>query len=382
MPEDHAFIEALIRYGVDPERAQHAIAITQRAGRESHIWVDGGSNPYGFAEWFDEVNEKAMVRAEALQKRLIFEANRPIYASVQDVPDGLVRTPLQRSIQLLKRHRDVRFAGHAWEAEKPISMIITTLAARAFREDELELEESLQGILERIDNYDTSGVIERRDGQWWVPSPVNPGENFANRWNDPGSNRAEAFFEWVAWVRQDLAQAEEQTTVQKRATALAESFGVPQGRTNEARMSGSLVAVAKDSVPALAAATHCQSPPWPLNTSKRVVVSGSVRRTQYATKEMWKLSGRPVPKNRWLRFEARTNVSGPYEVQWQVVNTGQEASSAGTHQLRGGFDDGEGANGAVRWESTAYRGTHWIEAFVIKDGVCVARSGPVYVRVR
>lgn len=114
----------------------------------------------------------------------------------------------------------------------------------------------------------------------------------------------------------------------------------------------------------------------------RVTVSGSVRQTQYATKEMWKLSGRPVPKNRWLRFEARTNVPGPYEVQWQVVNTGQEASSAGAQQLRGGFDDGEGTNGAVRWESTAYRGTHWIEAFVIKGGVCVARSGPVYVRVR
>lgn len=381
-PEDRAYIEELVRYGVHPELAQHAIAITERSGRELHIWVEGGSNPYGFAEWFDEVNEKAMARAEPLQKQLIFEANRPIYASVQDVPDGLVRTPLQRSIQLLKRHRDVRFSGHQWEAEKPISMIITTLAARAFREDELELDESLQGILERIDNYDATGVVERRDGKWWIPNPVNPGENFADRWNDAGSHRAEAFFEWVAWVRQDLAQAEDQPTVQKRATALAESFGVSDGQAHEARKSGALVVVAKDSVPALAASTHCQSPPWPVQATMRVTVSGSVRQTQYATKEMWKLSGRPVPKNRWLRFEARTNVPGPYEVQWQVVNTGQEASSAGAQQLRGGFDGGEGTNGAVRWESTAYRGTHWIEAFVIKGGVCVARSGPVYVRVR
>ncbi|MCL1595578.1 MAG: hypothetical protein M3132_14620 [Actinomycetia bacterium] len=36
----------------------------------------------------------------------------------------------------------------------------------------------------------------------------------------------------------------------------------------------------------------------------------------------------------------------------------------------------------MRWESTAYAGTHWVEAFVIKDGVCVARSGRKYVRVR
>ena len=51
-------------------------------------------------------------------------------------------------------------------------------------------------------------------------------------------------------------------------------------------------------------------------------------------------------------------------------------------EIRGGFDDGEGQFGVVRWESTRYRGTHWIEAFVIKDGLCVARSGPTYVRIR
>jgi hypothetical protein len=69
-------------------------------------------------------------------------------------------------------------------------------------------------------------------------------------------------------------------------------------------------------------------------------------------------------------------------VKWQVVNTGVEAQAAGLEQLRGGFDEGSGDFGTTRWEHAQYRGTHSIEAFVIKVGVCVARSGPVRVKVR
>lgn len=381
LPEDGTFIEELIQWGVNPAHAQHAIGITERLDRGSYIWVDGGSNPAGFASWFDAANEQAAARVASLQKRGIFEKNRRLYASIEDVPDGLVRTPLQRAIQLLKRHRDVRFAGHELETEKPISMIITTLAARAYS-GETDTAEGLRGILERIDDFANTGVIERRGEDWWVPNPVNPGENFADRWNTPGNHRAEAFFEWVAWVRQDLALADEQPTLQKRNAALAESFGVAADRLDESKKSGTVVAVTKETVPALASASHCQAPLWPVQARRRVSVSGSVRRGRYATKALWNLSSRPVPKNMWIRFEAKTNTPAPYEVHWQVVNTGSEAAEAGAHQLRGGFDGGEGSNGCVRWESTAYRGTHWVEAFVVKDGVCVARSGRTFVRVR
>ena len=52
-----------------------------------------------------------------------------MYASVDDVPVFAWKTPLQRSIQILKRHRDVMF----WNSPnlRPISMIITTLSAHA-----------------------------------------------------------------------------------------------------------------------------------------------------------------------------------------------------------------------------------------------------------
>jgi hypothetical protein len=75
-----------------------------------------------------------------------------------------------------------------------------------------------------------------------------------------------------------------------------------------------------------------------------------------------------------------TNVPAPYRVKWQIVNTGNEAAHA--NQLRGGFDDGEEFCGRVRWEQSAFKGSHWIEAFVIKDDQCVATSGRFSVPIK
>jgi hypothetical protein len=76
----------------------------------------------------------------------------------------------------------------------------------------------------------------------------------------------------------------------------------------------------------------------------------------------------------------KTNVPKPFTVKWQVLNTGHEA--AAVNQLRGDFYDSEDTTGEVRWESTKYAGTHWVEAFIIKNGTCVARSDKKYIRIR
>lgn len=86
-----------------------------------------------------------------------------------------------------------------------------------------------------------------------------------------------------------------------------------------------------------------------------------------------------MPKNVHLRFEVSTNVPKPFEVYWQVVNTGPEAEAK--NDLRGDFYNSDGAGGIVRWERTAYAGIHWVEGFIIKDGVCVAKPGSKYVKV-
>ena len=366
----------LVSAGVPNEYADFAIALTERAQSTEYAWAEGGSNPRGFARWFDSLNLGAWNRVSQQQKQLLAEANREIYASVEAVPDGLVRSPLQRVVQILKRHRDVRFAGHKWESEKPISMIITTLAALAY-EGQMDIEEALYGFLDRVEEYKDSGIIQNRDGQWFIPNPVNPSENFANRWNETGSNRAAAFFEWVAWVRQDLSMARE-----KAFDADAKEYIVEALDTKTPRfISGAPVLAVPESVPTLGSISHKQSPPWPMDIRYHVKVTGQVRRSVLAVRNLYRLTGRAVPKSYGIAFHAETDTPTPYTVKWQVVNTGQEAAADGPGQLRGGFVDGDSPNGNTRVEHTKYNGTHTIEAFVIKDNLCVARSGPVDVRV-
>lgn len=92
-------------------------------------------------------------------------------------------------------------------------------------------------------------------------------------------------------------------------------------------------------------------------------------------------NGAALAKKSDLKFEATTNVQWPYDVYWQVVNTGVEARDA--HCLRGTFELSHVERGQLtRRESTLYSGTHSIECFIVKDGYCVAQSGPFLVNIR
>jgi hypothetical protein len=87
-----------------------------------------------------------------------------------------------------------------------------------------------------------------------------------------------------------------------------------------------------------------------------------------------------------IKYVAQTNIREPYEVWWQVVNTGRHAAKE--KGLRGSFFKAQqksgksSSNKLINWESSHYNGKHWIECFIIKEGVCVARSGRFFVNIR
>ncbi|MEW1950781.1 cyclic GMP-AMP synthase DncV-like nucleotidyltransferase [Pseudarthrobacter sp902506025] len=81
--------------------------------------------------------------------------------------------------------------------------------------------------------------------------------------------------------------------------------------------------------------------------------------------------GDRVGKHRSLRFRIeKSNIPEPYDLYWKVRNYGEEAERADS--LRGEIrKDG----GARSWsETTSYTGYHYVEAMIVKDGTCVARS--------
>ena len=185
--------------------AESAILITDR---ELYHWQH--SNPKGYAEWFKErmkvqFNEQRMLLAESIR------------ADVEDVPEYKVKTPLQRSIQILKRHRDIRFADD--QDDKPISIIITTLAAHAY-DNEADLLEALQNIITKM-----PGLIERDErGNALVTNPVNPLENFADKWKKHPELEIE-FRRWIQQVRADLDAALQVGNISDMIEELKPRFG-------------------------------------------------------------------------------------------------------------------------------------------------------------
>lgn len=145
------------------------------------------SNPEGYAEWFRrcmavEFREEEVRLAKALQ--------------IDDVPDWQIKTSLQRSIQALKRHRDLYFMDRP--EDRPSSIIISTLAARAYSGGG-DLLDVLREITRRMPDF-----IEFDDGHWSIPNPVEPDENFADYWaTEP--ELPNHFFEWLAVARRDFA---------------------------------------------------------------------------------------------------------------------------------------------------------------------------------
>lgn len=79
----------------------------------------------------------------------------------------------------------------------------------------------------------------------------------------------------------------------------------------------------------------------------------------------------PLLQNRRLRFHVTScDVKRPFQVKWKVRNVGPEAERR--NQVRGQIVKDRG--GYEQKESTSFFGPHFVECYIIKDGVCVARD--------
>ena len=199
----------------------------------NYVWRS--SNPKGYYQWFKGKNAYGE-HLLASQRLSIYSANRSLYDSVEDVPKQLIRTPLQRSVQLMKRHRDVCFDGRE---NAPISIILTTICAHKYQG---------QGILETVTcfaNYVASrlvavvkgeslpmdNVLDYQNGKWVIKNPADENENFAERWVEK-PELAENFFAWVYQLRRDIDAFNESAHTRdlSLATANNQEDGTPYGQ--------------------------------------------------------------------------------------------------------------------------------------------------------
>jgi hypothetical protein len=168
------------------------------------------SNPFGYAIWFED---RATVRLREL---------RSIMASIKPVPAyQSLKTPLQRIVQIWKRHRDIMFNG---DEDKPISIILTTLAAQVYRKEMNILDGLVNGLNQFTDYVETRYDARRGRMVKWIANPVNPAENFADKWPEH-PEREQKFYKWLAQAKKDIANVTEQRGMHRIQQGLSAPFG-------------------------------------------------------------------------------------------------------------------------------------------------------------
>ena len=139
------------------------------------------SNPEGYALWFESCMREEMITG----KRSLLT----VEASIDDIPTWRITTGLQSAVQLMKWHRDKMFDKNP--DVKPTSIIITTLAGMAY----LEAPQSISEMITKM-----STLLQRMNGT--VKNPVDPREDFTDKWKEPAYKDYHLKENFECWLSQ------------------------------------------------------------------------------------------------------------------------------------------------------------------------------------
>jgi hypothetical protein len=357
------------------------INATKKERNGEYVWLP--TNPKGFAEWFLGLYKHEHVFDEKI--------------GVESVNLYGKRNPIQRAVQLIKRHRDVYFQNR--KEDGPASIIITTLTGLSYN-NETTIEDILRnGPITWVSH------IKKKNGRYIINVPMLQDDNYADKWNNEDKEAANLFFEWHSKLIFDLDRLFAQKSEDSFLKVAKEMFlaGTIDKIINESKtIHDSLKKAFSFQLPMATEDTHpLFSHALPIKSDKHIYVprgkttiriKGRVFATEVARKNntdeecLYDFSDYSplLSKELFLRFTAIiTNSPDRYHLRWQVTNTGKEASKNGTKYLRGGFEYSEKGISGTKYEHTAYSGTHFVQAFLIDNytGNCVAKSNILTINI-
>jgi hypothetical protein len=199
--------------------------------RQSRWWKP--SNPKGYADWFEQRCELALQVLMAERARLLSKAE-----PIPDQEAAEDKATLKRTVQLLKRWRDIRYEKQPDVA--PISMVLTTLAAQNY-DGQGSVSRAISGILDKI-----VALIASSRPRVIILNPAHPQEDLSERWEDPAQYAA--FVSGILELHKLWANVMTASGIQNVSNALEKLFGEPvrfavaaqANRLQELRKAGSL----------------------------------------------------------------------------------------------------------------------------------------------
>jgi len=222
--------------GCSLEYANTAIEVAEVNKDKIDRWIS--SNPQAYVKWFEEINEPFASKYRTERKKKIFESNKDLYHSEEDVPEYFNKSSLQMAIQLLKRARDVYFSklGKEKEKLKPISAIISTIVLDTAKRgiipynadvvevitiilNELKIYSKYQELSEEKFKvlYESKVTISKKGLKWEMWNPVNPKDNLVDGWNTK-PECAKLFFEWISNLDKTLLEILDENNINYERT--------------------------------------------------------------------------------------------------------------------------------------------------------------------
>jgi hypothetical protein len=294
------------------------------------------TNPVGFSEWIQE-------------------------------KDRLTNGNLRKAIRLLKYLRDHQ------DTFRLKSVLLTTLVGsivdswRDLNGDYYkDVPTTLLHLVEDLDRW--------LQAQWSKPHLSDPSclaTSFDHRWTD---SQFVAFRDKIHELAAKIREAFDASTVDESIAAWRQVFGpaFPEGVVTAAPVSAS--ASVRSATGGRAPKEQFIEEMFPLQLTDTVSVRCDVsppRELNRVQRRALRAGAGIVPKQRDLYFAVEaTTVEGRFDVYWKVRNSGFEAEKQ--QSLRGEITRDAGQR--RKKESTLYAGNHYVECYVIKNGICVARS--------
>lgn len=324
-----------------------------------------GSNPKGYIQWF---NEKKKIRRQAILENYTRTNQIKTQAEIDDLKEYIFKTPLQKSIQLLKRHRDVMF--QEYPDRKPISIIITTIAAELYRNED-NIYDTLENILKNAANYINS---QKKLGKYFIINPSYTGnceENFADKWEEK-PYLASAFLDWVEeakniFINQSNDSLLDEELINLLGVSLGDKTIKKAFATNkdviefiEKKVEDPKYSLVSYKVRDIISSPHRQKPYWgELPKGSRVIIK-AIAKLPNGDEIQLNSDGIAVDKETKIQFTAYYggNTKGN-TIRWQIVNYGENVP---VNQKRGSFESNKVGQSIT--EECQFTGHHGVQCFV------------------
>lgn len=195
-----------------------------------------------------------------------------------------------------------------------------------------------------------------------IADPSCPGESFNHRWKqDEYANFRTQLHRYAGVITDAFDETDKDKSVKLWQSVFGDDFK-KAGIVTKALQASTSTRVVHDPEQNLEIDLHI-----PIRPRYKVTLAGRVEKKPGFRHYTLPSRSNLVGKGRELVFTVDTRtIPGPVNIYWKVRNSGDEAIAA--DQLRGQIVPG----GATHRERTLYKGSHYVEVYIVQNGVCVA----------